>query len=115
MGAKGKTAHHDGDLRSEEDALRSVTEVLRSAQAIRLQLGEKCSIFDSYLKSVLSAIADSVMTTETARHGFESALMELRGLCRNIRQGNLDAVKQHPFYPVAKEFIDEHDLPRIGF
>lgn len=112
MGAEGKMAHHDGDLQFEEGALRSVTEVLRSARAIRVQLGEKHDLLDSYLKSVLTTIADSVMTTESARYGFESALMELRGLCRNIRQGNLENAKQHPFYPVAKAFIDEHDLPQ---
>jgi hypothetical protein len=79
----------------------------KQAEVIRKKLGNRKYLLDEYLASLFEAVSltqiDNVTTIST-NEGF--ALVEI---CTGIVHGEAKRT-EHPFYPNAKTFIDEHPL-----
>jgi len=97
------------------EAVRAGEKLLRLVRNLRERLGADYGLLDQYLVGVLTAMTDTTNAHLTAAKGFEYGTSPLRGILRNIKEGNEDEARYHPFYPQVKAYIDAHPLLEDAF
>ena len=106
---------HTGDTGKGTDfteAAQVGQELLRLAREWRERLGTDCGLLDQYLAGVLRALIDTTNARNAAEEGFDKPLSDLRVVLRQIKEGNEDAARRHPFYPQVKAYMDAHPFPQ---
>ena len=84
-----------------------VSEIFYLARQIKNNLGEHHYLFEQYLSGVFEAL-NRPNFLHALEDGFEKG-NELRGVCTDVVKKKSEQA-DHPFYPIAKEYIDAHPL-----
>ncbi len=95
-----------------EEITKSGKEMLRLIREWRQKLGTKCGLLDDYLAAVLNTIVDTTGVCISAEEGFDNELSELRGILRQIKDRKENKVREHPFYPQIRRYMDVHPFPQ---
>ncbi len=95
-----------------EEITKSGKELLRLIREWREKLGTKCGLLDDYLAAVLNTIVDTTGVCISAEEGFDNELSELRGILRQIKDREENEVREHPFYPQIRRYMDAHPFPQ---
>ena len=89
---------------------QSGEELLKMVREWRERLGDKCGVLDSYLAGVLKAMTDTTNALDSGEKGFDEALSGLRSILRHIKEGKDGELRQHPFYPKVRAYMDAHPI-----
>jgi hypothetical protein len=96
-------------------AVKAGDNLLRLVHEWRERLGADRSLLDYYLAGVLTAMTSTADAFRTVGEGFEYGTARLRDILRNIKEGNENEARTHPFYPKAKSYMDAHPLPQDAY
>ena len=91
-----------------KEAAQARCEILRLTREWREKLGTKCGLLDQYLAGILNALADTGNARDNAEAGFDNALSDLHHILRQIKEGNEDEARRHPFFPNVKRYMAAH-------
>lgn len=94
------------------EAARAGQELLRLVREWRERLGADRGLLDQYLAGVLRAMIDTTNARDAAEEGFDKPLSELRVILRQVKEGNENEARRHPFYPRVKAYMDAHTFPQ---
>jgi len=84
-----------------------VAEIFHLIRQIKDCLGENDYLIEQYLTGVIEAL-NRPNFLHALNDGFDKG-GELRGICRSLIRKTTE-YSDHPFYPTAKEYIDNHPL-----